>query len=50
MGPESFCLQCKYVSLEIFSGPELFLYWGGGIKCVGGIKPINMFINISLFS
>ena len=48
VGPESYCLQCRYVSLKFSQGQNLFVL--GGIKSIGGIKPVNMFINISLFS
>ena len=48
MGPESFCLQCRYVSLEFSQGQNVFVQ--GGLKSIGGIKSVNMFINISLFS
>ena len=30
VGPESFCLLCKYVSLKFSQGQNTFLYWGGG--------------------
>ena len=48
MGPESFCLQCRYVSLEFSQGQNVFVL--GGLKSIGGIKPVNMFLNIPLFS
>ena len=48
MGPESFCLQCIYVSFKFSQGQNVFVL--GGIKSIGGIKPVNMFINTFLFS
>ena len=43
MGPESFYLQCVYVSLKFSQGQNVFVL-GGGIE---GINPVNMFINSS---